>query len=74
MKQAVLWQLLSRNPCDAVQAPRPRRFVPRMPTSEELRCLLDVADRTPYGPVARLAALTGARQGELLRLRWRDVD
>jgi len=45
-----------------------------MPTPEELQKLLEVADLTPYGPVARLAALTGARQGELLTLKWRDVD
>ena len=74
LKQAVLWQLLSRNPCDSVKAPRPKRFVPHMPTTEELQRLLEFADLTPYGPVARLAALTGARQGELLSLRWRDVD
>lgn len=74
LKQAVLWQLLSRNPADGVQAPRPRRFIPHMPTPEELHKLINVADQTPYGPVARLAALTGARQGELLTLKWRDVD
>lgn len=30
--------------------------------------------RTPYGPFVRLALLTGARRGELLGLRWADVD
>lgn len=35
---------------------------------------METADETPYGPVARLAALTGARQAELLSLQWRDVD
>jgi integrase len=44
------------------------------PTQEELIRLLTVSDQTPYGPVARLAVLTGARQGELLSARWRDVD
>ena len=36
--------------------------------------LLQVADRTPYGVVGRLAALTAARQGEVLRFKWRDID
>jgi hypothetical protein len=27
LKQAVLWQLLARNPADAVQAPRAKRFL-----------------------------------------------
>jgi integrase len=74
LKQAVRWQLLARNPADAVSPPRPRRFVAQAPTPEALGRLLTVADQTPYGPVARLAALTGARQGELLALRWRDID
>ncbi len=74
LKQAVRWQLLSLNPCEAIQPPRPRRFVPHTPTPEELERLFTVADGTPYGVVVRLAALTGARQGELLRLRWRHVD
>lgn len=74
LKQAVRWQLTSQNPCDAIDAPRAKRYVAQPPTHEELQRLLAVADETPYGPVARLAVLTGARQGELLRLRWRDVD
>ncbi len=36
--------------------------------------LFVAADGTPYGLVVRLAALTGARQGELLSLRWRHMD
>jgi integrase len=74
LTQAIKWQLLSRNPCDAVNAPRPKRFTPVTPTPAQLEQLLRVADQTPYGPVARLAALTGARQGELLDLRWHHVD
>jgi integrase len=73
-KQAIRWQLLSWNPCASVTPPRAKRFVPRTPTLEELSKLLSTANDTAYGPVARLAALTGARQGELLLLRWRDVD
>ena len=74
LKQAVKWQLLARNPADSVDAPRAKRFVAHPPTPQELARLLEVADATPYGPIARLAALTGARQGELLSLVWRDVD
>jgi len=74
LAQAVRWQLLSINPCTAVDAPRPRRFVPHTPSPDELGRLFTVADKTQYGALVRLAALTGARQGELLRLRWRDID
>jgi integrase len=74
LDQAIKWQLIQRNPCEAVQAPRAKQFIPHIPNMAQLETLLRVADGTPYGPVARMAALTGARQGELLRLRWRDVD
>ena len=67
LKQAVRWQLISVNPADAVTPPKPKRYVASPPTIQQLTALLEAADETPYGPVARLAALTGARQGELLR-------
>jgi len=73
-KQAVDWDLISRNPCDRVTPPRASTFRPFTPGPEQLGVILAEADQTPYGPIARLAALTGARQAELLRLRWRDVD
>jgi integrase len=74
LKQGVRWQLLAVNPCTAVDAPRPRRFNAHVPTPEELDRLFVAADATQYGALVRLAALSGARQGEVLRLRWRDVD
>ena len=40
----------------------------------EVTSLLALADKTPIGPLARMAVMTGMRRGELLGLRWRDVD
>jgi integrase len=74
LKRAVRWQLIAVNPADSVDPPRAKKFIPVTPTPEQLATILERADKTAYGPFARLACLTGARQGELLNLCWRDVD
>lgn len=74
LRQAVRWQLLIRNPADAVEPPRaPRRELPAT-TPEQARAVIAAADATPLGPFVRLALMTGMRRGELLGLRWSDVD
>jgi integrase len=42
--------------------------------SVQLRTLIDAVDDHPLGPLVTIAATTGLRQGELLGLRWQDVD
>jgi integrase len=42
-------------------------------TPDEVRELLDAADRDDYALLAT-ACMTGMRQGELLALRWDDID
>jgi integrase len=51
-----------------------RRIVP--PSPEEVRAIVEVAEqRNPtLAALIMLAALTGARRGELCALKWRDVD
>jgi len=69
---AVKWQLLARNPADAVDPPRPARYEIPAIGPDALRRLL--AQDSPYAALIHLAASTGLRQGELLGLRWQDVD
>ena len=73
--QAVKWGLIPRNVCDAVKAPQP---VPkeemRTLSPEETRRLLETARGERLEALYVVAVTTGMRQGELLGLKWHDID
>jgi integrase len=74
LKQATRWQLLSTNPAGGVSPPRPGRAKLHVPDASEMKAILAVAAGTPYEVPVELAAGTGMRRGEILGLRWRDVN
>lgn len=75
LKHAVRWGLLTRNPADMVDPPRRRRHGIKVWDEEQIRLFLAEARRSSKHYLLYLTALmTGMRQGELLGLRWRDVD
>lgn len=74
LHHAVRWQVLARNPADAVQPPRAARRELTTIGAADVSRLLSAADDTPIGSLARMAVMTGMRRGELLGLRWRDLD
>jgi integrase len=72
---AVKWGLVARNPGDHVQVPRKRHVEMRVWDEEQVKLFLAEAKRSsPYYPLYLAALTTGMRQGELLGLRWQDVD
>jgi integrase len=74
LKQAVMDGLLPRNATDAVKAPRPERKEISPLSPEQARALLRAAEGDRLETVYVLAVGTGMRQGELLGLKWEDVD
>jgi integrase len=68
--------LIDANPSKDATRPRTVRSKPFSPTAVEVRELLEgVAARDPeVADAAIVLASTGARKGELLALRWLDVD
>lgn len=74
--QGVRWGWIAHNP--ALDASPPRVPLPelRPPTPEEVVRLFQVAEEwdPDLACFVVLAASTGARRGELVALRWRDLD
>ena len=73
LAQAVADGLIPRNAAD-VKAPRPAPEEMRPLSEGEARVLLKVARGDRFEPLYLLAVTTGLRRGELLGLRWDDVD
>ncbi len=75
LRAAVRRGVLAANPCDRADAPRPSRFEAKVWDAEQTQVFLGEAKRTSrYYRLYLAAVLTGARQGELLGLRWEDFD
>jgi integrase len=74
LSHAVQWQLMARDPTTGVRPPQPERREMRVLSPDEARHLLEVANKTRIGALIYVAVATGARLGELLGLRWNDLD
>ena len=75
MKQAVVWGYLARNPTAGVRAPRAAEPEMRCWNESQAQAFLRaLSGRTRYAIFFRLALATGMRAGEILGLRWCDID
>ena len=74
---AVAWKLLDQNPAVSVKALRVNNQRLRYLAPDEITRLVDAARHDVarwLAPAILLAVHTGLRQGELLRLRWQEID
>jgi len=78
LRQALAWavemQLLIVNPADAVKPPRPERREMLTLDTEGVAAVLNACESEELRALVFVALQTGLRQGELLALRWQDID
>lgn len=74
LEQAVKWQLIGVNPAHAATLLRSNPLPPsKLPAPNQLHAVIDSSPPW-FGAFVRLGLHTGARTGELARLRWDDID
>ena len=74
LQQAIKERLLVYNPCDAVTLPGGEKPEIVVFTNDQQRALVQASYRHRYGVFIRLDLCTGLRMGELLALKWEDID
>jgi integrase len=74
LKQALKWDLVSRNVATLVDPPRAPRLALKPLTPAQVRTLLDAIKDDRLEALMTVAIATGLRQGELMALRWEDVE
>ncbi len=74
LNRAKRLRLITTNPCDFVDPPRVERKEMDALDPVQVQAYLKVFDHTDIGTAIATAIGSGCRCGELLALRWRDVD
>ncbi len=74
MKKAVTLLMFPYNPCEGVVLPKLKRYKAKVYDLKMIHQLLDTAEGTDmYLPIL-LCVTVGLRRGELLALRWENID
>ena len=74
LDQAVRDGLMADNPARAFHYSKPTKVNANVLTPLEMEDYLDAAEQLGYLPMFMLALTTGIRQGELITLKWSDLD
>lgn len=74
LENAVRWNLIPRNICDLASPPRRKRFEPHQLTLEQIKRLLAATEGHEMEALFKLALATGMRRGEIMGLKWQDID
>jgi len=72
--QAIKWQMLIVNPCNAVNLPKLKKTEMKAFTPNEARQFLEAAKNDKHGLIFSFALVSGMRPSEYLALKWTDID
>ncbi len=74
LDQAIRDGLIADNPARRFHYPKPKKVSANVLTASEVEDYLDAAERLGHLPMFLLVLTAGLRQGELIALKWSDLD
>ena len=74
LNKAVALNIINRNPCDAVVLPKAAKYEAHIYDESGIQKLIDCAKGTDMEVPIMLELSLGLRRGELIALRWENVD
>lgn len=77
LSTAVQWQIIAANPCDRIKAPKVEHHEAKHLEKSDIALLLNTLDEKSdiqHKAMIYLLLSVGMRRGELLALKWSDVD
>ncbi len=73
-EKAVQWKYVKANPFREIPKPKVREVLPAYFTESDFRLFLSAVNDGDFAELCTTAILSGMRLGELINLRWRDLD
>lgn len=74
IKQAVKWEYIHRNVIEAATPPSLKQKEKQPWDTNQVKTFLEAAKAERLYPLFLLAVMTGMRRGEILGLKWDDID
>ncbi len=74
LEQAIKEHIIRINPSDAVRLPRDIKKEMQTLDTDNIKMFMNTAKQTRYYSAYMLELTSGLRRGELLGLRWKDID